>query len=193
MTNSILKSLGLLFLALTISVSSASAENSKSPAPPDTSGDHMVLQDGGIILPTDTMRAWIEYYELVYMCLKQCNQCLDSVLCGYPCNEICDTLTQQEINDSLDSGIISPTDTEYVQSYFNGLAEILQSLYTIEKSAELKLHHMNKFSNTKNLSKIYFQNLENRKKYRSLLIRLNFLIKNFELLYFKTAIKISNQ
>lgn len=186
---SVFKSLKLLLLAMILSVSSASAEYAVSPTPPDTSGDSKVLSDGGIITPIDTMRSWIDYYDQVYLCLKECKLCTDS-LCGFPCNEICDTLTNDEIQDSLDSGIISPTDL--YKPVLDEITVILQTLYMVEKSAELKLIYLPRFNNTKNLSKIYFQNIELRKKYKSLLIRTRFLINNFELLFHKTAVKICN-
>jgi len=176
---SILKSFFLVLLVSAFFVSTASSEQFNSPAPPDTSGDSEVELDGGLITPIDTLRRFIDYFEQVRYCLQNCNNCLDSI-CDTICYDICDTLTNTDLDTLIDSGILTPTDTS--NRLFNGFTTILQDLYLIEKTALLKLLY-------NPLSK---KTLVTRKKYRSLLIRSRYLIRNFELMHNSVAFKKIN-
>jgi len=182
MKNKILRMLKSFLFALTLTGLITFLNISETPCQPaDTTGNLLVTTDGGIITPIDTMRRYIEYYTQIRNCLKICPECLETVTlnCDLICQEICDTLSETDTtgtDNPVESGIFTPTDS--YERAFAELVGISEHLLEMKKFVELKLLYMKKIKNTFNVN-----------SYKSILIRLNYLIANYDLLLKKIAFK----
>lgn len=129
-----------------------------------------VKNDGSIIVPTDTMRSWIEYQELILKCLNECNNCL-TVPCSFICDEICNKIN---LGDNSDASIVAPTDTARpIDRLTKSLTDILQQDYLLLRA--LKLNILSFKKTLKNIAE--FQEL------KKVIYRLEYVISNFELIH----------